>query len=345
MGNYNEIMTRLVKLIEKAEIAQNGTEDIVPFRGYRIYKEDCSEFDDLLNTENVWYLLSTEEDPALKNVVLINLCKERIRQSNNNIADYQTLIELIKATNNRTASELVEYSGYYIPKEKSFMFFSLCRKLGVGPCIAIKDMAPGELKTVLKKNTVNKFSQVKRIKDYMLLNKSSQNRSSLSNNNKNNRAQNVVSRTQKAQSSERFINVPRTNKEFFEIINLGLNGQLTKDIVISYGTKHGDSAYTELLNYLSNFKIFSPEIITALRNEMLYKREIISIDEWVVFFAERKDLNLENMSFLVNVFGVPDYLYFVDELFKLGVIDELERLKLLDPLKGDNILEVANRIL
>ncbi|MBE6156684.1 MAG: hypothetical protein E7161_02950 [Firmicutes bacterium] len=310
---YGSIMARIAELIQKGQNGKiNGMSNIGSVRGYSIIEEDITEFSELLELENTFYLLNTEETPTLNNDGLLKLCQERASVSNEYTNDYLALIEILNNAYGKTASELSEHLGYYIPKESIVSFYNLCNKLKVGPCTIIKSMTPEVAKGAISNSLTGKRLQFERIKNYMLKHFDC-----------------VV---------ERASLIPEKNnsRDFMEIVSLGIDGLLTKEMVASLKARLSKSDFQKLLDRLVAFNVFTNKEI--LRIESLVnsgKKESLDLDELVVFLAGRKQLEIESLKYLIPEIGIYNYHYVIDELFKLGVIKIDEYIKVIKGYLSD----------
>jgi len=316
--NYGDIMVRIAELIHKAQNEKDNSR-VASIRGYFILEGDISEFNELLELENTFYLLNTTENPTLKNDVLLELCKERASIDNEYTNDYLALMEILNNAYGKKASELLEHLGYYISKENIVLFHNLCNKLKVGPYTKIKTMKPEDAKNIIGDFIKNKTSQFKRIKKY------------------------VLKHFNLRIGEAKLIQDEKHSRDFMEIISLGLDGHLTKEMVASLKSRLSADDYKRLITKLVTFNIFTTrDLEEPLINSG--EKEILNIDELVVFLANREQLDVEALKTLIPAIGIYNYHYIIDELFKIGAINMEDYIHVIKGYLSDDSMAVESYI-
>lgn len=333
MQTYNDVLNKIIEIIEisenirrKSSNKELDVENFCLIRHFPIYKDYVETFNDLLNIERTYYLLYKNKDNnvGLKNIQLLEVCRNNI-----NNPDYLELSEIINRSFKRTANELYEYLGYFILKEDYTRFIELCKKLKVGPCVALKDMNPEEAKQEVNNSLNNNKEQTRRIKKFI----------AKENDLKDERVfeeqfivvpekqiEDVISSdktiSEEAKGTHVFIKEDREilSCDFREIIYLGMNGQLTLKMVNILKELLTESEFKALIDLLIQYNIFTKaelsEIIEDSKNKV-----INDIDELVGYFAIRENLDINALKTLIPFIGLWNYHYMIDQLFKYGAID------------------------
>lgn len=348
MQTYNDILNRIIEIIEISEnIRRNSKNEVLDIenfsliRHYPIHKDYVEEFNRLLNAERTYYLLYQNKDSNVgeKNTKLLEECRNNSTQP-----DFLELAEIINRSFKRTANELYEYLGYYVLREDCNRFIELCKKLHVGPCVALRDLNPDDARKEINNSLFVNKEQGRRIKKYLFNEVEEKDEKVFE-------EQFIVvpekqieeaSQEELAESNGSYVFVnadkPVLSCDFREIIYLGMSGQLTLKMVQTLKDLLTNAEFKELINLLIEYNIFTKGELSEIV-EVSNNRVVTDIDELVGYFAIKDSLNVEGLKSLIPTIGLWNYHYMIDQLFKYGAID-FETYK--DYLIENNLIDIRN---
>lgn len=306
MNTYEEIIERIIEIIDLSKNINNV--DCTTINHFVIANEFVEEFKELLDSEKTFYSLGNDLAAFKKNYELICQCKKYIEDNFDN--DYLEVINILEQSYGESVDELIEYFGYYIRKQDLNDFSKLCKKLRIGPSILLKDCNPEIIKSEIYENLNKNKEQYNRIKTYLI---PTTNDIKEENNNINENSDELDNQE----------NLPLLLKgNFKELIYLGIKGYLTIEMVVDLKNVLSKQQFQELVNRLLEFKIFNRDDINQI--EKLSQKNIRMIDninELVVYFAIRKDIDIKALKVLVPYIGIENYHYLVDQLYRFDAID------------------------
>lgn len=304
--NYDKILKRINEIIK--ESLSTPQENTTRLLWFDIKTELASEFKELIDKERAIHLFTGSKEPYRKNQLLIDICQKEARTDN---PDYTKLLEILYNSFDKSPENLSEYLGYFISKEDMTAFKIICQKLKVGPSSIINETNSKEVKQTIDANLDELKNQRERIIN--TLNASN------------------TSKTKDESQRKRIINTVNTSKtnetkdeietEFKGLIYLGQTGRLTLSMVSSLKNIYSEEEFERLLRALNKNKIFKYDELDKLRT-FPHVQEVESIDDLVEFFKTKKNIDISALELLIPSFGIEQFNYLIDQLYKAGSISE-----------------------
>ncbi len=313
METYGDIINRIIEILNyskerKKEFSEDEIKDNFSKIMHSDIANECAEeFRELLNAEMVFYKMQYGKNIDLKNIALMEKCKERASISNEETDDYLELLGILRSAKGGNPLTLREQNGYYVLKSDYPEFLRLCRKLSVGVSEKLINIPKDEFSKELKSNLEDSKVQRKRIITAM---------ENLRSEEKGEKEE-VIEEPEKDETGNFF-----SSKRYKELIYLGITGNLTVNMVADIKHVVNEAEFEILLNELQIFKIFTPEQIEEIKRiasqKVIYIKDI---DEFINYMILLDDLNMTTLKRVVTqLYGYENYHYFIDKMYQYGKI-------------------------
>ena len=157
MNSYQDLIKRITDIINKS-MNKDNTIKILHFN---ILPEYYEEFRKLIEIENVWYELLTNNNQYVNNNNQLAL-EANVIKNENNYDLVERLNEILKSSYGLTPFDLVIIDGYVISKNDEKSFIDITKKLHIGPYKPIVNV--NDLNSKLDINRQRKLNQHDRLK-------------------------------------------------------------------------------------------------------------------------------------------------------------------------------------
>ncbi len=300
MNNYGDIIKRMEDLIilsSQKYNALNNAEDrknnFVKMFNYNIYIDYVKEFQMLLGIENTFYFLKNKTNLEAKNNELIEICKNNLGGPNGQY--YNLIMNMLIDVKGKKAHQILEYDGYYVAINNYDYFISLCKKLGIGPGRMISDFSKDEGKKYIQKSFENRKEQMARINKIL------------------DERKKIIDYVEPGLLID---------SEFRDMIYLGINGNLSFEIVRSLQKFYSKEKFRALLGALEKWQIFNNNELNILRSQIDVKIDVVSgVEDLVAFFSQKEGVDVDALKILIPDIGIQNYNYLIYELNRLGTIN------------------------
>lgn len=297
MKTYGEVIKRISEIINLSNSfleKENSKDNFSYISHHYISNEYAKEYLDLLETEKIFYNLMTNSNATIYNQELMNEC---LNLSNTNPL-YNTVYEMLKSSLGKSPLELKEYNGYYVLKDDYNEFLRICHDLKIGPFKKASDLEKHELESRITASIRMHKEQEERINKY------------------------------NPQKEEKMSTL--FDEKYANIILLGINGFLFKDMILAYRNELSSSEYQYLLDELYRWQIIKKEDLKELTSPVKYA----CVNDLISYFARKENLEVDELKLLIPAIGQSGYNYLLEELLRLKVISLDDFMRNVDFING-----------
>ena len=300
MKYYDKLISNIIEVILKSEnIKENISQEefnkvFVRRLNKDIYVKYVDQFDRLLDLEETCYSLIHNSENKYKS----NRELYKIAMDNTSNPLYSEIIDILKRVGEKRVDEISMFDDYFICLEDKPRFISILKELKVGPFRQVSTLNKEQLANLVKKNTVLKREQEKRINNAML-SKIAYNTS--------------VSDVKTKNSKEIDFN-------YSNIVKLALRNIVDVDFIVDYSLALKEEELNELLYTLDVFQVFNKEELYVIKSRVKEKDvDGIKMDDIINYFVLKDMINPNELSKLIPFIGEYNYKYLVKSLQEYGI--------------------------